>query len=260
MRFQTVMAGVCALMLSLASMSFAGEVQTAGPAIFVRGLVMVGVDDRDSLKIAVPDAGGHNATITIVSKNGEKRVLPLAKSQAILTGFTPSASTPVVRVPELVRTKELYGAGVGRRLDDVRTMISIPWSSVAEVTTEKVTTDRYTFVRTDRNEEIDTFRPRQIAESIRIDLASTGNLKFRNNATVEFGDAKEVWIEYLPKDPTANVYEEHFHHYLHYLVLPDGKNFQVQPTKLSGAQARMPRLRMGNAFFPPYYACYLLGI
>jgi len=40
------------------------------------------------------------------------------------------------------------------------------------VTTAVVSPTRYTFVRSDNGAEIETFRPRQIAESLKFDLSS----------------------------------------------------------------------------------------
>src|SRR5438876_8281727 len=110
---------------------------------------MVGVDGPASLQIAVPNAGGHRAILTIVRQSGEKQVIELPAGHGTLSTITAALSAPVVRVPELVRAKELYGDSVRADVEHARTLISIPWSSVTGVSAEKVTNERWTFVRTD---------------------------------------------------------------------------------------------------------------
>ena len=259
MRMRRV-AGLCVFLASLASGSLASERQTEGPALIVSGLIMVSVDGPESLQIVVPEAPGHNATISIVGRNGDNRVLPLAKGVAMLTALAPGTTKPVVRLPELVRARELYGGDVRVRLTDARTIVSVPWPAVAGVSAASVTRQRYTFVSADTGEEVQTFRPRQIAESIRIDLTSTGNLKIGKNAPIDFGDAKEIHIDYSPKNPHPDQFEEHFQHYLHYLELPTGRINPVRPQSMSPAQAHLRRHPMINALFPPYYFCYTMGI
>jgi hypothetical protein len=155
----------------------------------------------------------------------------------------------MVKVPELVRLKELYGSEITSRVDHAPNNISIPWSSVRTVSTDKVSLARYTFVRKDNGEEVETFRPRNIAESIRIELTSFGSLDFSlAKADIDVSQAKEIWIEQVPKDMTnMDVYREHFHHYLHYIDRPASQTFDIEPRKVSGAVSYTPRV--GNSFW-----------
>jgi hypothetical protein len=227
------------------------------PAVLVKGLIMVSMDGTDSMIVAVPDAPGHRALITVTDISGNRRVLPLEKGTGVLTTSVSVERNSKIRVPELVQIQELYGNSVGKRLENARTTIAIPWSSIRDVKADQVTKERYTFVREDTGEEINSFRPRQIAESLRIELVSAATLKIGNRA-VNLENAQEIGIEYLPDHPEVNAYENHFHHYLHYLTLPQDKAFNVVPRKLSGPSAAS--VRVGNSFYPPYYLCYTLGL
>jgi hypothetical protein len=117
----------------------------------------------------------------------------------MLTTPEPAEPKPVRLVPELVGVQELYGDAISVNLRSARTVITIPWEFVAGVSADKITNERYTFIRRDTGEDIATFRPRQIAETIRIDLRGMGLLSFPNNKTFDFGGTKQIWMEYAQK-------------------------------------------------------------
>ena len=197
----------------------------------------------------LPDAPGHKATITFVMNDGKRHVVPFKGHSTIKTSQAES-SPAVVRVPELVRLKELFGSGITPVLERAANRVSIPWSSIRTVSTEKVSASRFTFVRKDNGEEIETFRPRNVAETIRIQLTSLGQLDFdRLRSGIEIGNVREIWIEQVPKSvDAADMYQQHFHHYLHYIDRPAGKTFDVEPRKVSGAVSQsMPRV--GQSFW-----------
>lgn len=249
MRFRNLLTAISVFAaLSLISVCFAAQPEAVtSPTVFVRGLLMLQLEQQDGLHIVLPDAPGHKATITFVMKDGERRVLPFKGHSTIKV--SNSESSPVVKVPELVRMKELYGDGITPLVDRAPNNISIPWSSIRAVSTDQVSPSRYTFVRKDNGEEIASFRPRNIAQTIRIELTSLGTLDFFPvKADIELRKAKEIWIEQVPKSvDSADIYREHFHYYLHYIDRPADHSFDVEPRRLSGAVSYTPRV--GQSFW-----------
>jgi hypothetical protein len=261
MKIQKVLAAVCLFAVSLVPAFAAPQVQDSSqaPVVYVRGLAMLQLENPDNLRIALPDASGHDATITLVMQDGRKRVVPF-KGHGTVRVSQPSASRPVVNVPEVVRMKELFTSGTKPLLDKSPKTISIPWSGIRRVATEKVTDARYTFVRKDTGDEVQTFRPRKIAESIRIELSASGRLDFQTKAGVDLQGVKAIWVEYLPRDMTRdNPIAEHFHHYLHYVDRPSGYEFDVAPKRVSGPSSVSPRI--GNSFWVDMYVlCWLVAV
>ena len=261
MKVQNLLAAVCLFAVSQMPV-FAGQQDISqAPVVYVRGLAMLQLEDRDNLHIALPDAAGHDATITFVMNDGKKTVVPF-KGHGAIRVSDPGNSRPVVNVPEVVRMKELYSSALKPLLDRAPRTVSIPWSGIRRVETEKVTDARYTFIRKDTGEELETFRPRKIAESIRIELASAGALDFgASRASFGLQGVKAIWIEYLPHDMTSgNPFVEHFHHYVHYVQRPSGYEFDVEPRKMTGAGARVSP-RIGNSFWVGELAlCYLVAV
>jgi hypothetical protein len=239
---------VCLTTLRTLSLAAPPEVSNS-PAVFVRGLMILQMAQKDALHIVLPDAPGHKATITFVMNDGERYVIPFKGHSIIKAASDPEGSTAVVKVPELIRMKELYGDGFTPLIDRVANRIEIPWSGIRAVKTDKVTNSRYTFVRKDNGEEITSFRPRNIAESLRIELGSFESLHFNGlKREMDAADVKEIWIEQVPKDmSTSDVYPDHFHHYFHYIARAASHNFDVEPRKVSGAISRSPRV--GQSFW-----------
>jgi hypothetical protein len=221
---------------------------TTSPVVFVRGLLMLQLEQRDGLHIILPDAPGHKATITLMTKDGKRISLPM-KGRSTIQTSEPDHSPAVVKVPELVRLKELFGTAFTPQVDRAPANVSIPWSSIRSVTTDEVSPSRYTFIRTDNGEELETFRPRNIAETIRIQLTSVGQLDFKPlKSDIDVEKVKEIWIEQVPKSlDSADMFRDHFHHYLHYIERAAGQNFNVEPRKLWGASTSTARF--GQSFW-----------
>jgi hypothetical protein len=248
MKVRNLLTAICAFaVVSFPTLGFSAEQEKSTPSIVVRGLVMVQLEDRDALRIAVPDAPHHKSMITFVMKDGRQHVFPF-KGRGVLTVAEAAKTAPVVKVPEIVRMKELYGEGVEPLFSRSPEMISIPWTAIRSVRTEKVTDVRYTFIRKDNGQELETFRPRQVAESIRIEVSSIGRLDF-DHAKLAFGaDVGEIRIEHVPQHLTsATPIVEHFHHYMHYVKRPSGKDYDVEPKRVSHARRVSPLT--GNLFW-----------
>jgi hypothetical protein len=264
MKVQKLLAAVCLFVFTVSlTTGFAAPQQdlSQAPVMYVRGLAMLQLEDRENLRIALPDAPRHDATITLIMNDGKKRVLPFEGHGALEVADPSNAAPPIVKVSEVVRMKEFYGSKIESLLDRAPNTISIPWSGVRRVATEKVSDARYTFIRKDTGKEVETFRPRQIAESVRIELSSSGTLNFGGSkAKLNLEGVKAVWIEYLPQDMTrGNPYAEHFHHYLHYVDRPSGYRFDVEPKRLTGRESVKPRV--GNSFWIDLFVlCYVVAV
>jgi hypothetical protein len=171
---------------------------------------------------------------------------------------------PNYTIPELVRMQEFYGSDVRSRITECPTVISIPYASIKSITAVETSPTRYTFVRADNGKEIDTFRPRKIAETLKIELVPGASLKpAGGKASVALDSIKEVRAEYSFEDPESlagiDAFTAHFPHYNAYLVRPANGNFDVLPKNL-GAQPAAPRV--GKSFVPywPYYMCFMIGV
>jgi hypothetical protein len=261
MRVRNLLTAIGVFVGAFTSLGFSAQPEASNPpVIFVRGLAMLQLQDPYSLRITLPDAPGHKATITLVGHDRRKRVLPFS-GHGVINVSDAHTSAATVNVPELVRMKELYGEAVRPLLKGASKTISIPWSGIRTISTEKVSDARYTFVRKDNGEEVETFRPRNIAETIRIQLASRGSLEFDQTKTsLDLEKISEIWIEYLPQNMNSGGYEGHFHHYLHYVVRPAEKDFEVEPRKLSAVSRVSPRI--GNSFwmYGDEGFCYLIEL
>jgi len=250
MRVRILLAAISVFAVCFTTLSLAAQPEVStSPAVFVRGLMILEFAHKDALRIVLPDAPGHKATVTFVMNDGKRIVIPFKGHSTIKAVSDPEGSTPVVKAPELVRMKELYGDGFTPLIDRVADRIEIPWSGIRSVKTDKVTNSRYTFVRKDNGEEITSFRPRNIAESLRIALGSFESLNVDGlKREMDAAQVKEIWIEQVPKDMSAaDVYPDHFHHYFHYIARAANQNFDVEPRKLSGAISRSPRI--GRSFW-----------
>jgi len=240
----SVSAAVCVACLS----AFAGADTSTGPVVFVKGLLMLQLQQENGLQIILPDAEAHHATITFVMKDGTRKSIPFKGHGTIAT--TRSGNAPaVIKVPELIRMRELFGDGVKPLVERAPNKVSIPWSSIQSVTTEEVSPYRYPFVRKDNGEEIETFRPRKISETIRIQLTSLGQLDIRPlKSDIDTSKVKEVWMEQVPQradSAAGDMFREHFHHLLQYINRPSDQSFDVEPRRLGAATAS----RLGRAFW-----------
>src|SRR5207247_2333913 len=114
-----------------------------------------------------------------------------------------------------------------------------PYSVIRNITATELSPSRYTFVRADNGQEIETFRARRIAETIKIDLSSVGVLKLDGGkVSIPLETVSELHAEHSPEASAAknrgDAFTDHFHHYLHYLDRPPAADFDVVPKKLAG--------------------------
>src|SRR6185503_4473155 len=123
-----------------------------------------------------------------------QRSLSLKGRYAVETAAQTSAK-PEYKIPELVRMQELYGAGIRSRVEECPTVISIPYGAIKSITAQDVSPERWTFVRSDNGEEITTFRPRKVADTLRIELSSDAVLKMQDGKSVAMNTMKEVHTE-----------------------------------------------------------------
>src|SRR5262245_45747038 len=139
--------------------------QTTTP-FYVKGLIMLSFEDSKVLRLGLPKAPGHKATMAMVSQTGGQRSLSLKGTYAVETPAKESAR-PDYKIPELIRMQELYGSDIHSRVDECPTVIHIPYAAIKSITTAEVSPTRYTFVRADNGQEVTTFRPRRVAETLR---------------------------------------------------------------------------------------------
>jgi hypothetical protein len=243
--FLSILGGASVISSAGFSTAFAAEQTTT---LLLNGLVMVSFEDP-VLRIGFPEAPGHKATLKILPVNGVPRTLSL-KGRGVIENNVAGAAKPRISLPEAVKIAEIYGQHIKARVDNCPTIIEIPYGAIKSISTNKVTRDRYTFVRADNGEEIDSFRPRQIAESARIELLSDSILKLDGGKTaIKLNSLQELVSNYAPdaKHTYPGQYMDHFVHYMQYIERPPAADFVAVPKKLTGAvSATTPR--MGSQF------------
>ena len=255
--FFTVVSGASVASLAGVRSAWAAEQTTT---LYLRGLVMVAFENQ-MLRIGFPKAPGHKAVLQIQPINGTKRTLMLKGNGSLQTNSVASAQ-PKVFIPEIVRMSEFYGPGVKPHFEKCPSVIEIPLSAIRSITTSSVSKDRWTFVRADTGVEVNTFRPRQIAEGLKIELSSHSILKLDGlKMSIPLETTQEIVSNYepAPQDRYPTMFEDHFAHYVAYVERPPAADFLVVPKKLTGNSNPMPR--MGNRFLfdgTPY--CYLILI
>jgi len=229
-------------------------------SMYVKGLVMVDLGNPDLIRIGFPKAPGHKATLSILPQNGARRTIAI-KGNGSVEARGIASTDPKIFIPEIVRMKEFYGDGVKSHVDKCPSVISIPKSAIRSVTTTEVSPSRYTFVRADNGEEVNSFRPRQIAETIKIDLLSAGTLKLDDGkVNIPLDSARELRVDYAPEhvDPGFDAYADHFGHYFSYIEKPAALDFDVIPRKVSGGSSSTPKV--GNQFIDGYIVCFLTAV
>jgi hypothetical protein len=229
-------------------------------SMYVKGLVMVDLGNPDLIRIGFPKAPGHKATLSILPQNGVRRTIAIKGNGSVEVQGVASPD-PKIFIPEIVRMKEFYGDGFKSHVDKCPSVISIPSAAIRSITTSEVSPSRYTFVRADNGEEVNSFRPRQIAETIKIDLLSAGNLKLDNGkVNIPLDTARELRLEYAPErvDPGFDAYADHFGHYFDYIERPAALDFAVIPQKVNGGSSSKPKV--GNRFLDDYVICFLTAV
>src|SRR6266704_2123478 len=249
--FLTVLSGATALptlsMINVQS-AFATVEETAQTtSLYVKGLVMLDFADPEVLRLGFPKAPGHKATLSIVPQNGSQRILTI-KGRGAVEAPAAAPGSPRISVPELVRMKEFYGNSVKSHVDQCPSVISIPSGAIRSVTTVEVSKARYTFVRADNGEEVNTFRPRQVAETIKIDLSSAGTLKLDDGkVTIPLETARELRVQYTAERvDSIDPYADHFHHYFPYIERPAALDFDIVPRKVGATSAPAPTPHAGH--------------
>ncbi|PYS53401.1 MAG: hypothetical protein DMG13_12810 [Acidobacteria bacterium] len=259
--FLTVLGGATALpAVSVINVhpAFAASETTS---LYIKGLVMLDFENPEVLRLGFPKAPGHKATLSIVPQNGSRRTLTI-KGRGAVEAPASAPGSPRIFVPELVRMREFYGNSVKSRVDQCPSVISIPSAVIRSVTTEQVSKARYTFVRGDNGQEVDTFRPRQIADTIRIDLSSAGTLKLDDGKiNIPLDTARELRVEYSPERPdSVDPYADHFNHYFAYVERPAALDFDVVPRKLGAGSAPSPNVGHRFMMTDNIAFCYVIAV
>ncbi len=256
--FLSVMGGVA--VMSKVNPAFALDRDTT--PLYVKGLVILDMEDSKALRLAFPKAPGHKATLAIVPETGSNRTMTIKGHGSLEARNPASPEDPRIFVPELVRMKEFYGTSIRSRVNEAPSIITIPYNAIRSVTTSEVSSDRITFVRADNGKEVESFRPRRVAETIKIELSSSGILKLDNNkVSIPLETARELRLEYAPETMTGfDGYRDHFQHFFSYVERPAAMDFDVVPQKVGGNSAPTPKVGHHFAMVWPDAFCYPAGI
>src|SRR5262245_27516795 len=232
---------------AFASTSTADRPATDVTSLYVKGLVMVDLGNPELIRLGLPKAPGHKATLSFVPRNGTRQVLAI-KGHGTIEAKPIASSDKAIVVPELIRMKEFYGNDVKSHVDKCPGSISIPRSAIRSVNATELTSARYTFVRTDTGEEVTSFRPRQVADAIKIELSSAGILKLDDGkVNIPLETTRDLRVEYTAERiDAADPFADHFHHYFPYIERPAALDFDVVPKKV-GAQSS-PTPHAGHHF------------
>jgi hypothetical protein len=228
----------------------------------VKGLAMMDFSHPEHLTIALPEAPHHAGTVQYTPVNGATEIFPV-KGRGAVAGSNGHGPKPDVRVPQLVDVQELY-PGARPRLERSPTLISIPWSSVKGISAETLSEDRWTFVNKATGEEVITFRPRQVAETVRFDLVSSGTLRVNDGElAIDLADVRDVSTEFVPTSDEMGGYMSHFAYYLPYVEIgQDAPELEPQPVGFRPTQPATPMPAMGHSFAAaglrvwPYTSCF----
>jgi hypothetical protein len=249
--FLTVIGGATAVSIAVPALASTSADQriTDVTSLYVKGLVMVDLGSPDIIRLGFPKAPGHRATLSIVPENGAKQVVAL-KGRGVVDAKPIASADTKVLVPELIRMKEFYSDDVKSHVDQCPGVITIPRNTIRSVAATELTASRYTFVRTDTGEEVSSFRPRQVADAIKIELSSRGTLKLDNGKlNIPLESAKELRVEYTAeKVDVDDPFADHFHHYFPYIERPAALDFDVVPKKVGATSAPAPTPHVGHHF------------
>jgi len=238
-------------------------IQTAGASerttdLFLNGLLLISFEE-EGLRIGFAKAPGHKGILRIVPLDGPAQTVAIKGNLRFDSG-KGLHGRPNVFAPEAVQMSEIYGSGVKANFDRCPTIIDIPYTAIKSITSNDLTRDRWTFVRADNKQEIDSFRPRRIAEGLKLELLSNGVLKLDGEKTVvQLSSTQEVVCNYAPepKDVYPDMYIDHFAHYMQHLQLPPAADFRVEPKKITGAN-QTPTPRVGNHWIPGTIFCFVV--
>jgi len=223
---------------------------------------MMDLGNPEVVRLGFPKAPGHKATLTIVPQNGARRMISI-KGNGSVEARGAASTDPKIFVPEVVRMKEFYGEGVKSHVDKCPSVISIPRTAIRSITTTEVSKARYTFVRADNGQEVNSFRPRQVAETIKIDLSSASVLKLEGGkVNIPLDTARELRVQYEPEkiDAGYDAYADHFGHYFAYVERPAALDFDVVPQKIGGSTAATPKVGHHFMMVDDYAACFIAAV
>ena len=241
--FFTALGGATAVSMAMPALAFTttDQLATDVTSLYVKGLVMVDLGNPELIRLGFPKAPGHKATLSVVPQSGVKQVLSIMGRGVVDAKPVASANLKIL-VPELIRMKEFYGDDVKSHVDQCPGTITIPRNTVRNITAAELTASRYTFVRTDTGEEVTSFRPRQVADAIKIELSSAGTLKLDGGkVNIPLDTARELRVEYTQERVTApDPFADHFHHYFPYIERPAALDFDVVPRKIGAASSPTP--------------------
>jgi hypothetical protein len=243
-RFLGVLGGATAVSIAtpmFVSASATDSIAADVTSLYVKGLVMMDLGNPDLIRLGFPKAPGHKATLSVVPKSGMNQIVAIKGHGAVEAKPIASADAKIL-VPELIRMKEFYGNDVKSHVDQCPGTISIPRNVIRSIAASELTAARYTFVRTDTGEEVSGFRPRQVADAIRIDLSSAGVLKLDNGkVNIALDTTRELRVEYTAERMTsADPFADHFHHYFPYIERPAALDFDVVPRKVGAQSSATP--------------------
>jgi len=261
-QFLTTIGGATAITMAIPA--FGSTTDIVAPAVtslYVKGLVMVDLGDPDVLRLGFPKAPGHKATLSVLPQSGTKQVMTIKGRGMVEAKPIASADTRIL-VPELIRMKEFYGDDVKSHVDKCPGVISIPRSAIRSITANELTAARYTFVRTDSGEEVRTFRPRQVADAIKIELSSAGTLKLDSGkVNIPLNTAREMRIEYTAESlGSADPFADHFQHFFPYIERPAALDFDVVPKRIGGASSPTPHAGHHFMMVDAYILCSLVAV
>jgi hypothetical protein len=264
--FLSAFGGMTAISMALPALS--SSTPTADKAadvtsLHVKGLVMVDLGDPNVIRLGFPKAPGHKATLSVVPQAGQTKILPVKGKGSIEAPGIASAGAAIA-APELIRMKEFYGNDVKSHIDRCPGVITISRNAIRSITTSETTPARYTFVRTDNGEEVTSFRPRQVADAIKIDISSAGTFKLDDGkVNIPLNTARELRVEYtVEKTSSADPFADHFHHYFSYVERPAALDFDVVPRKVGGTSGSAPAPHMAHHFtmLDEYILCCLVAV
>lgn len=264
--FLSAFGGVTAV--SMAIPALASSITNADKAadvtsLHVKGLVMVDLGDPNVIRLGFPKAPGHKATLSVVPQAGQTKILTVTGRGSIEAPGIASVG-PAISVPELIRMKEFYGNDVKSHIDRCPGVIAISRNAIRSITASELTAARYTFVRADNGEEVTTFRPRQVADAIKIDISSAGTFKLDDGkVSIPLNTARELKVEYtVDRTSSVDPFADHFHHYFPYIERPAALDFDVVPRKVGGAGEPQATPHTAHHFrmFDAYVVCSLVAV
>jgi hypothetical protein len=140
--------------------------------------------------------------------------------------------------------------------------MSSPRNAIHSVKATELTSARYTFVRSDTGAEVTTFRPRQLADAIKIELSSAGILKLEDSKmNIPLDTAGELRVEYTPeKQASSDPFADHFHHYFPYIERPAALDFDVVPRKVGAASSATPHVGHRFMMLDNILVCSLVAV